>query len=61
MIDWRMDTKKVLAYYGSKHAAFTLLGISRQVWYYWTKAGIPEGWQWKIQALTDGKLKAKKK
>ena len=54
-----MDTGKLLKHYGDRQTAMKELGIYRQVWNYWANKGIPEGWQYKIQHLTGGRLKAK--
>lgn len=56
-----MDTSELIRHYGEKPKALSALKISRQLWDYWTDKGIPEGWQYKIQIITKGKLKAKPK
>lgn len=54
-----MDTTNLEQHYGNSERAKKALGLSRQLWDYWAKNGIPEGRQYKIQVMTNGKLRAK--
>ena len=53
-----MDTEKLEAHFGGRDEAIKALGIYRQVWEYWKRAGVPIGRQYEIQILTGGKLQA---
>ena len=53
-----MNTQQIERHFGDKASAMKQIGCkSRQLWRHWSINGIPEGQQYKIQALTDGKLK----
>ncbi len=51
-----MNTKQVVKYFGGRDKAIQALGIYRQVWDYWVRAGIPIGRQYEIQVRTQGAL-----
>ena len=53
-----MNTDDLVRHYGDRKAAQKALGISRQLWRFWTKRGIPKLRKFQIQVNTNGKLKA---
>lgn len=55
-----MNTNDLIAHYGSKAKAIEKLGIYRQLFYNWSRDGIPSDKQSTIQLATRGKLRAGK-
>lgn len=54
-----MTVQEVLDYFDGIPAASKALGISYQAVQQWVdKDEVPEGRQWQLQAMTNGKLKA---
>lgn len=54
-----MNLEQVLKHFDAKpHELAKKMGVSRGAISQWKSAGIPEGRQWQIEALTKGKLKA---
>ena len=52
-----MTTQDILNHFKeSAPAVQARLGISRQVWYHWTKFGVPAKWQIKLHNMTMGGL-----
>jgi hypothetical protein len=51
-----MNTNDVTKHYGTAAEARRQLGVSRQLYQYWQKKGIPMGRQYEIQFKTDNAL-----
>lgn len=52
-----MTTQDILDHFKESAAQVQArLGISRQVWYHWTKHGVPSKWQIKLHQITMGDL-----
>jgi len=59
-----MTTDDIIKHYGGMREAMTELapyGIYRQMFYAWEKNGVPQGRQYQLHVLTDGKLKVEGK
>lgn len=56
-----MNYEQIVGYYGGLTKAANDLGVDRRRVHAWKARGVPSFWQVKVEALTDGDLKADKK